>query len=153
MVGKEENLQYLYGASNLAMTTLFIIVRLSKDHVGLWDRVSNYPSDLYVIKFFPSINMAKCLDLSLPMKLYVSPGPKQTKRTCWMLDPERLPYIVTWPVKGLMHAEEVDGRWSWRSMAQRCLKIIVFTSSLVCHHLISILNTKLQCKSRVKFKG
>ena len=82
MVGKEENLQYLYGASNLTMATLFIILRLSKD-------------DLYVIKFFPSINMAKCLDLSLPMKLYVSPGPKQTKRTCWMLDPERLPYIVT----------------------------------------------------------
>ena len=39
--------------------------------------------------------MPKCLDLSLPMKLYVSPGPKQTKRTCWMLDLERFPYIVT----------------------------------------------------------
>ena len=35
MVEKEENLQYLYRASNLAMTTLFIILRLSKDHVGL----------------------------------------------------------------------------------------------------------------------
>ena len=153
MVETEQNLQDLYGASNLAMTTLFVILRLSKDRVGLWDSVSNYPSDLYVIKFFLSIKMAKYLDLSLPMKLYVSPGPKQTKRTCWILDLERLPYIVTWPVKGLMHAEEVDGRWSWRSMAQRCLKINVFTSSLVCYHLISILQTKLQCKSRGKLKG
>ena len=94
-----------------------------------------------------------CMEpMSVPMKLYFSPGPKQTKRTCWMMDPERFPYIVTWPVKGLMHAEEVDGRWSWRSMAQRCLKIIVFTSSLICHHLISFLKTKLQCKSRVKVK-
>ena len=153
MVETEQNLQDLYGASNLAMTTLFVILRLSKDRAGLWDSVSNYPSDLYVIKFFLSIKMAKYLDLSLPMKLYVSPGPKQTKRTCWILDLEILPYIVTWPVKGLMHAEEVDGRWSWRSMAQRCLKINVFTSSLVCHHLISILKTKLHCKSRVKVKG
>ena len=95
MVGKEENLKYLYGASNLAMTTLFVILRLSKDRVGLSDSVSNYPRDLYVIKYFLSIKMAKCLDLSLPMKLYFSPGPKQTKRTCWMMDAERFPYTVT----------------------------------------------------------
>ena len=152
MVKKEENLQYLYGASNLAMKTLFVIIKLCKDYLGLWDSVSNYRSQLYIIKFFLSIKMAKCLDLSLPMKLYVSSGPKQTKRTCWTTDPERFPYIVTWPVKGLMHAEEVDGRWSWRSMAERCSKLNVSTTSLVCHHLISILKTKLQCKSRVKLQ-
>ena len=37
------------------MTTLFVILRLSKDHVGLCDSVSNYPSDLYVIKFFKNV--------------------------------------------------------------------------------------------------
>ena len=45
--------------------------------------------------------MAKCLDLSLPMKLYVSPGPKQTKRTCWMLDPERTPVYCHMTSQGL----------------------------------------------------
>ena len=53
------------------------------------------------------------------MKLYVLSGPKETKHICLMLDPERFPYIVTWPSICLMHAEEVVGRWSWRSMAQR----------------------------------
>ena len=45
------------------------------------------------------------------------PGLKETRSTT--LDLQRFPYIVTWPVMGLTDAEEEDGRWSWRSMAQR----------------------------------
>ena len=84
-----------------------------------------------------------------PMKLYVLSGPKETKRICLMLDPERFPYIVTWPSICLMHAEEVDGRWSWRSMAQRYQTLNVLTISLNWHLLIPIINDILQCKSRV----
>ena len=76
MVEKEENLQYLYGASNLAMTTLFVILRLSKDHAGLCDSVSNYPGDLYVIKFFKNV---RCLESGVKFPRLKNTNKIQTK--------------------------------------------------------------------------
>ena len=63
--------------------------------------------------------------LNLASLWHVWPGPKETQRICWMLGLQSFPYPVTWPRMVLMHAEEVDGRWSWRSMAQRYEKLNV----------------------------